>query len=303
MLKYKADLKTLLYMALTTGLFVFLWISRNWDYSMLLFTVLYIAHLFFAVSVAVMAHNQMHVPMWKSKFLNVLSELWITVFYGFPVFAWIPTHNRNHHRYVNTEPDDTKTYRYTEKNTLWSILIYPSVSAYYQQGRIGEFLKERFGKNRAEFTYYIAQIAVLVAWIATFFILDWWSALIYVFIPQQVSLMVVLFFNYIQHVHADEDSEYNHSRNMTGGLNFFLFNNGLHTAHHINANLHWSELPALHAKLEPHIDPALNERSFWWYCFRTYILGIFFKSARTHSMRLDRINKKQSEKTQPSAVA
>lgn len=299
MLKYKADLKTLLYMAMITGLFAFLWINRHTEYNTALFVGLYITHVYFAIAVSTMAHNQMHVPMWKSKFLNVLSELWITLFYGFPVFAWIPTHNRNHHHYVNKEPDDTKTYRYSEENNLLTILVYPSVSGYYQQGRISEYLKERWKKNKENFMYCMLQIGVLLAWDITFLVIDWKSALLYVVIPQQVSLYVVMFFNYIQHVHADELSEYNHSRNMVGGLNFFLFNNGYHTAHHMNANLHWSELPAYHEKIKDKIDPSLNEKSFWWYCIRTYILGIFSAKARTHSMRLDRMEREKQENKAP----
>jgi hypothetical protein len=59
----------------------------------------------------------------------------------------------------------------------------------------------------------------------------------------QVSLFAVLIFNYVQHVHADEESRYNHSRNFTGLLNAMLFNNGYHTIHHEHPGVHWNETP------------------------------------------------------------
>ena len=53
----------------------------------------------------------------------------------------------------------------------------------------------------------------------------------------------MMWFNYMQHVHCDPWSKYDHSRNITGRIfNFIVFNNGLHTVHHFNAATHWSEL-------------------------------------------------------------
>jgi len=288
MLKYTADLKSLLYMVITSALFAYLWLSGI-QMGSLLHVALYVLLLFMSVTVSVMAHNQMHVPMWKSSVLNVITDMWITCFYGFPVFAWIPTHNRNHHRFTNKEPDNTRTYRFSEANNFWTIVTYPSISGSVQLWAIKEYLKERWKLNKKEFFYCILQITVLVSWYAVFFYINWLFALLYVVIAHQVALYVVMFFNYIQHVHADEESEYNHSRNIVGPLNFFLFNNGLHTVHHMNANLHWSKLPEAHKKIEHLIDPALNEKSFWGYLFKAYILSVFVTKYKTKSLRLKRM--------------
>ena len=96
MLKYKADLKTLVYFFITTTMFVLQWhYGFNW--------IAYIVYLHFAIAVAVITHNHNHVNIWTKKWLNILTDWWLTAFYGFPIFAWIPTHNRNHHRYNNRE--------------------------------------------------------------------------------------------------------------------------------------------------------------------------------------------------------
>jgi fatty acid desaturase len=125
-----------------------------------------------------------------------------------------------------------------------------------------------------------------VVWTAAFLIMDWQKALVYVIIPQQVSLFSVLIFNYVQHIHADETSEYNNCRNITGwALNTFLLNNGYHTAHHVAPGLHWSKLKEKHEQLAPKIDPSLNEVSLWWFLIRSYVFGAVIPSLRTKNMR------------------
>ena len=72
------------------------------------------------------------------------------------------------------------------------------------------------------------------------------------------------------------------------GVNWFLLNNGYHTAHHERASMHWSEAPECHAQIAGKIDPSLIEKSFWGYLIRTYIVGAFWKKYSSHSMRLAR---------------
>jgi fatty acid desaturase len=134
-------------------------------------------------------------------------------------------------------------------------------------------------------------VFVLIIWVVAFLILDWKKAIYMVIIPQQVSAFAVFVFNYVQHVHVDEESKYNHSRNFMG-VNLFLFNNGYHTMHHEKAVLHWSELPEAHKKIEHLIAPHLTEQSFWWYMIRTYVLSIFmFQSTAPNLCALDRIRR------------
>ena len=284
-LKEKADVKSLVYILITTTLFIsqWMWIGVN--------PFLYTWFLFMSVSVAVMTHNHNHLPMWRSKAMNVLTDWWLTVFYGFPIFAWIPTHNKNHHRYNNRKGDDSITYRVSEKNNFLTLISYPTISGYYQQKAIVNYLKDMKTNSKEKFWVSISQYFVLVFWITAALIIDWEKALLFVIIPQQISLFSVLIFNYVQHVHANEESEWNHSRNFTGFLNFLLFNNGYHTIHHHKAGLHWNKVPAAHKVIEKNIDPTLLERSFWWYILRCYFLSIFIPRLRTNSMRLERIKK------------
>lgn len=287
MLKYKADIKTLLYLCLTTAMLFF-----QWNYGFHIIT--YIISLYLGVSVAVIAHNHNHVPMWKSKTLNDITDYWITLFYGFPAFAWTPTHNKNHHKFNNREGDFTITYRVSEKNNIFTLLSYPSISSYFQQNPIVVYLKFLWANKKKKFYISIFQYVALVLFIGIALLLDWKKAILYIIIPQQFALFSVLIFNYIQHVHADEESDYNHSRNFVSKTtNFLLFNNGFHTIHHFRASIHWSETPAEHMKIDHLIEPHLKERGFWPYIIKAYIIAPFNKTFRTKSMRLDRIAKQQ----------
>lgn len=297
MLKNNADVKSLIYIFVTTALFIiqWQWIGVN--------SFIYTWYLFMSIAVSVMTHNHNHLPMWKSKTLNTFTDWWLTVFYGFPIFAWIPTHNKNHHRFNNREGDDSITYRVSERNNFLTLISYPTISGYYQQNAIFRYLKDLKANNKEKYWLCISQYVILFLWIAGALLLDWQKALLFVIIPQQVSLFSVLIFNYVQHVHANEESEWNHSRNFTGFLNFMLFNNGYHTIHHHKAGLHWSKVPEAHAEIEHNINPILLERSFWWYIVRSYILSIFIPKFRTNSMRLERMREEEKVRNNEKLVA
>jgi beta-carotene hydroxylase len=260
--------------------------------------LLYIWSLFMAVSVAIIAHNHNHVPLWRSRLLNILTDYWLTLFYGFPAFGWIPTHNKNHHALNNKQGDYTLTYRISEKNNLFTLLTYPSVSSYFQQKPIAEYLKTLWRSNRPKFYLAASQYLVLALYYAVaIFLWNWKRAVLFIVIPHQVSLFSVLIFNYVQHVHTDEESDYNHARNFVGLINLALFNNGYHTIHHQSPGIHWSETPAAQRKIERLIDPSLNERSFWWYLLRVYLLAPFHSRFGSVSKRLERIHVQEADKS------
>lgn len=283
MLRYREDWRSVAYMVVTTALLVVNWTRPEFN------GWLWAWQMFMAVSVAVMAHNHNHCPMWKSNTLNALTDYWITLFYGFPAYAWVPTHNQNHHKYTNKPGDHTATWRHSERNNLFTLLAYPALSAYWQQEPISDYLKRMWRTKRRRFWHAMTQYALIVAWVGGALLLDWEKGLLYIAAPGAFALFTILTFNYLQHIGCDEESEWNHSRNIVGPvMNLLLFNNGYHTVHHHKPGLHWSRLPREHAKVAHHIDPALNERSFWWLILRHYFLAPFIPVLRQPSMRVQR---------------
>lgn len=296
MLRNRSDLQTVAYMIVATGLLVWQWSLPELSVPLFLWAN------FMAVTVTVIAHNHNHLRMWRGRSLNVLTDYWLTLLYGFPAFAWVPTHNMNHHKFTNRDGDYTITYRHSEGNNLITLLTYPTISGYYQQRPIRAYLRELWGKNPRRFWFSISQYVLLGLFVGGALLIDWKKALLYVVIPQQFGLFVVLVFNYLQHVHADEESEFNHSRNFVGRLlNVLLLNNGYHTAHHQSPGTHWSKMREAHAAIAHRIDPALNERSFWWMLLRVFILGPFVPSLRSRSLRLARIARQAQVQAQPGS--
>jgi beta-carotene hydroxylase len=286
MLRYSADYRTLLWMIVLAPGFVAIQYARPELLPFLSWVSFY-----FAISASTIAHNHQHCPTFENKTLNTLFSYWISVIYGFPTFAWVPTHNLNHHKFVNKPGDATITWRFTNKHNYLVAATYFFVSSYYQSGPIKEFLTRAKEKNPARYWVYISQYVVVVgAHIALGALAVRIHGLqlgltVYAFtllFPAIVSLWTVMTFNYDQHVHTDPWSKYNHSRNFVGSfLNFLLFNNGYHTVHHENAGRHWSLAKAEHEKIAALIHPDLNQKSMWLYWIKQYILAPFFPELGT----------------------
>jgi hypothetical protein len=91
MLRYSADYRTLLWMlVLMPALIAYQYVHPE------MLPYLSWLSFYFAIAAGVIAHNHLHVPTFENKKLSTLFGYWIAIFYGFPTFAWIPTHNLNH---------------------------------------------------------------------------------------------------------------------------------------------------------------------------------------------------------------
>src|SRR5437867_12937963 len=95
MLRYRADRRTLAYLALTPLL-----TAVNWTLGVV-HPVLYPVTLFMFFTTAVISHNHNHRGMWKSKGRALLTSYWIALFCGHRAVAWVPTHNAMHHKLHN----------------------------------------------------------------------------------------------------------------------------------------------------------------------------------------------------------
>jgi len=238
---------------------------------------------YFAIATGVIAHNHMHRPTLGAKWANELFSGWISVFYGYPVFAWLPTHNLNHHKLVNRRGDATITWRYTNGHNAFVAATYFFVSAYFQSAWIKDYIREARRKRPAVFRRillqyvftYSAHVAVLALSIHLYGAhlgTRIWA--VSMGLPAFAALWTIMLFNYCQHVHADPWSLHDHSRNFESKLlNFLLFGNGYHTVHHEQPSLHWADAARAHAELRALIDSRLCERSMWWFFFRQYALA------------------------------
>jgi beta-carotene hydroxylase len=246
--------------------------------------------LYFGFCAGVFTHNQNHCPMFKSRRANTFYAAYLSIFYGFPTFAWIPTHNQNHHKYVNKAGDATITWRYSKKNT-WLVASTYYFASYSWQGKVlSDYVEKAKASNRPLYRQIVGQQVTVFGGqallLALGVVLYGWKGLLVWAVGFGISAFfatwAMIFINYIQHVHCDPWSEFNHSRNFVSKLgNWLVFNNGYHTVHHESAGLHWSKLAEAHAKVAHLIHPELNQPSIFAYCLKAYLLGAFSEKYRT----------------------
>jgi beta-carotene hydroxylase len=227
MLRKTADLRTLAYLAFASGLMVVQWRLGHVN------PVLYALSLFMGITAAVISHNHNHLSIWKWRPLNLLTSYVISILYGHPAIAWVPTHNQVHHKLNNKPGDTSRSPKYFKGNHLLALLVYPTLTGIAQQAEIRAFFGSLRKRSTKAWLMAISEYVVFFGFMLFVFLLDWRKALLFVLIPQQFALFVIQVFNYVQHVEADEDSAWNHSRNFVSPvLNTLLFNNGLHTVPH-----------------------------------------------------------------------
>jgi fatty acid desaturase len=243
-LRHRSDLRTLGFLAAMVASLLALWFwgfrdpapgettafaDLNWSLVGWLLPLL----CFLGVTDAVISHNHNHVPIFEDKWSNIFIGCVISLFYGYPCFAWIPTHNMNHHHFNNKPGDHSITTRPFRKVGLLAVATYPTVTSITQMRLLKPFLARCWKQNRFIFWRALVEYAVFYGVMIALFWIDWRKALLFALIPQQVALFVIQHFNYLQHIETDSYSDYNHSRNFTGWLlNILLFNNGFHTVHH-----------------------------------------------------------------------
>ena len=283
-----ADYRTVLWVALAIGV-----AALQYAWPQTIFFALPFS-LYLGIACGVIAHNHNHRPTFDDRWANNVFGHVLTFFYGYPTLMWIPTHNNNHHRFLNRRGDASITWRYTNRHNLYVALTYFFISAYFQSEPIQRYIRRAKLSNRHLYGRIILQYALWIGYIggtlALALSLHPWRTALFVwvlatFVPAFTSLFIITFFNYIQHVHTDSWSKYDHSRNFTGPIfNFLFFNNGFHTAHHDHPGLHWSALPAAHALIADSIAPQLNETNLAWYLFRQYFVALIWPQYATRQL-------------------
>jgi len=238
---------------------------------------------YLGIACGVIAHNHNHRPTFISRWANHAFGHVLTCFYGYPTLMWIPTHNENHHKFLNRQGDATITWRYTNRHNLFVALSYFFVSAYFQSEPIQRYIRRAKMSNRQLYARIMVQYGIWIGFLTLSLAtaqamhpgrLGFRVWIFATLVPAFASLFLIMFFNYIQHVHADAWSEFDHSRNFTGPIfNYLFFNNGYHTIHHEHPSMHWTALPAAHAGLAASISPRLIETNLVWYLLRQYILS------------------------------
>ncbi len=217
----------------------------------------------------VLTHNHNHLPVFHGRAANLAYGAWLSVFYGFPIVSWLPTHNQNHHQHHDGEGDATSTRLHAPVDGLFAALAYPLRSSRGQLPALAAFARRALHARSWHRRRIVSETAALVLVHATALAafvtrhglalgaLGYFGAL---GLPALLGTYWMMLTNYLQHVGCDPDSAHDHSRNFVSPLfNWFVFDNGFHTVHHEHPTVHWSRCRALHASLASKLRPELDQ--------------------------------------------
>ena len=278
MLRHPRDWQSLLYLLALPAL-----VAWQWRYG--IHWWLYLPMLFLTLGISVVHHNHAHLKMWRSRWPNRATDLWLTLLQGHPGFVFHATHNANHHRYHHGPQDAARTYRFGgDHNHLAGYLLHPLQATWALYPLFGQWLLRLRRRAPGAFRYCIWQYLLVAGLWLGLALLDWQKWLLLVLLPQLHGLHWLLATNYLQHAHADGHSKTDFARNFEGTLNPLLFNIGLHTAHHQQGRAHWSTLPALHAQVRHQVHPRLNCGGLLPYMFTTFVLGLLLPRYRSRPL-------------------
>ena len=274
--RYKADYRTIvfivLYFLIAYGGFVTYMLYpelRTWS-IILPWSIL---TAFSSFTCAIIVHNTIHAPMFWDKNHNKWFQYVLSLSYGYSVSAFVPGHNFSHHKEVQTAKDNMRTSKARFKWHLLNQLLFFFIVTPDMIKAEKKFVAKMKRDKKAWYDQWWRELALVHFVRIGLLFVNFPAAVIFIWLPHIYAAWGVVGTNVWQHDGCDQNHRYNHTRSFTGSLlNFLLFNNGYHGAHHERPSMHWSLLPAYHEKnIAPYIHPNLNQKSLTKHLITAYI--------------------------------
>ena len=227
----------------------------------------------FCFNACIINHNHIHHSTLRSSRLNEGFGHLLGLAKGHTSHGVLVAHNLNHHRYHGGEQDWIRPALAGRGPGITRLVRYViAASISMARGRnaadappLPQGLLRQLWRERLSLWLFMG----LILWF------DWQSALLFVFLPWLLGMLLLTGVNLLQHDGCQPDDPYRNSRNFTGRLgNWFFLNNGFHTAHHLKPRMHWSRLREFHEQhLGQLVPDRLNECSILSFLFRRYLLA------------------------------
>jgi fatty acid desaturase len=202
-------------------------------------------------------HHHQHVPTFRSTALNRLLELCYALHTGVTTNTWLLHHVLGHHQnFLDQDKDESRWKR--EDGRSMGVLQYTftvAATAYPRAYQVGR----RYVTHQRQFLIFTALTLLLVAGLVIYRPLP---GLILFVLPMICSMLYTAWVTYDHHSGLDTDDHFQASyNNLNRMFNRITGNLGYHTAHHHRQGVHWSKLPAIHARIEQHIPQHLYRKS------------------------------------------
>ncbi|MEL6858329.1 MAG: fatty acid desaturase [Pseudomonadota bacterium] len=207
------------------------------------------------VCIAAWNHHHQHVPFFRSTLCNRLIEIVFGLQTGAVANVWVLHHNLGHHDHYMDQSKDESAWRAPDGRVMstneytWKLALTGYVCAI---------------KNSAEHPgirqTFLLMLGLHVALLAALVWINPFNATAIFIIPMLISFVMTCRHTYDHHAGCSETDEYAASNNIVHRwYNILTGNLGYHTAHHLRPGLHWSKLPAFHARIADKI-PVANYR-------------------------------------------
>jgi fatty acid desaturase len=270
-LRYVADWRALVFVATYFGLVAYQWFAAPAALAIALPLVAATCCLSFLC--AVITHNAIHAPMFRGRRTNRVFQVILSLSYGSAVSAFVSGHNLSHHKFTQSSRDVMRTTKVRHTSNLLNLFeLFVRVGIAIAKGDLAYAKAMRHWLPSWYRQYRVETFSVVTATLLLI-VLDWKKGLLYWVLPHLYAAWGIISMNYLQHDGCDQTHPYNHSRNFVGKfVNWWTFNNGFHGIHHAHPGLHWSLLPAAHAReISPHLAPELEQKSLFVFIVKTFI--------------------------------
>lgn len=194
-------------------------------------------------------HHHQHALTFRSTTLNRLLEVVYGLLTGMPTNMWVLHHNLGHHPNFLDQRKDQSAWKRKDGSQMGELeyTIWIALTAYPRALRVGK----RFPRLLTTFLIFgllTWAIAGTLTWVRPT------QGLLIYLMPMVSSVLFTTWVTYDHHAGLDTTEPMRGSFNiMNTWYNRLTGNLGYHTAHHHRPALHWSKLPALHARIEKDI--------------------------------------------------
>lgn len=237
-MKYILDLRSLFFVLLCLLAIVssFL-VSLTWFTAVLTIPLCFLMFICWQIN-----HNVMHLSIFKWEPLNILTNILLTISCGFPVTLLYYPHVANHHPHACNEKDWAGYLLVKNDFGIRRIIKYVFLANW-------AVTKERprnifYGLSAIRKLSLVLETLSLLIFVIFFLQFNPALFVVFYFLPSQIAMSILVFMNFFLHDGCDYHSENFNSKTFPNKvMNYLLFNNGYHQAHHFHPKLHWSKLP------------------------------------------------------------